>query len=298
MRVEVLHPAKFELGEGLFWDINSDFLWGVDIENHSAWNYSLQSKKLHQFDVGEKIGWCYPHADGSNLLLGKKSGVYLVSRNFDPRTIKAIPIPGLTNRLRLNDAKPDCNGGILGGVMEDSSEVSMPKGFLYSLNKNGVVRILDDGYYIPNGPAISRCGTMLLHTDSYLRVIYAFDFDSSRSEIKNKKIWKKFSIEDGHPDGMCFDSFGNLWIAFWGSGIVRKFNLDGDVLGDVRFPCSQVSNVCYAGGDLTRLFVTTAFSGLTFEQKSKQPFAGTVFEIIGHETVGLPVMAPDIHVGA
>ena len=293
----MLHPGRFELGEGLFWDSNSDLLWGVDIDKYVAWNYSLQSKTLHQFDVGEKIGWCYPHADGNNLLVGKKSGIYLISRNFESKTIKTIPIPGLTQDLRLNDAIPDCNGGLWGGVMEDSSELSIPKGFLYSINKNRVVKILDDGYYIPNGPAISLCETILLHTDSYLRVIYAFDFDSSRSEVKNKKIWKKFSKEDGHPDGMCFDSFGNLWIAFWGSGVVRKFNLDGDVLGVVRFPCSQVSNVCYGGGDLTRLFVTTAVSGLTFEQNSKQPFAGMVFEIIGHETVGLPVSFPDIYVG-
>ncbi len=298
MKIRILHSREFLLGEGLFWDCKANLLWGVDIERQLAWNFSPELEEMFQFDVGEKVGWCYPNADGNSLLVGKKSGIVILSRKSQLRIVTKISIPGLGDDLRLNEAKPDLRGGILGGVMEDLPELSMPRGFLYGVNQNGVVKILDDGYYIPNGPVISPCGTVLLHTDSYLRVIYAFDFDASTSAVKNKKIWKKFSVEEGCPDGMCFDSIGNLWVAFWGSGTVRKFDLEGNLLEEVKFPCAQISNVCFGGDGLTRLFVTTAVVGLTLNERIAQPFAGKVFEIIGHEVVGFPVKTPDIYVAA
>jgi len=52
-------------------------------------------------------------------------------------------------------------------------------------------------------------------------------------------------------------------------------------------PASQVTSCWFGGKSLDRLFVTTAKRGL---DTTKEPLAGSMFEIIGHGAKGLPTV--------
>ena len=135
----------------------------------------------------------------------------------------------------------------------------------------------------------------MLHSDSARRTIYAFDLNVHAGQLSNKRIWKVFTEDQGYPDGMCFDADGCVWVAHWGAGCISRFALDGALLSHIKLPVINVTNVCFGGKALDRLFVSTARSGLTPEQLKAQPEAGDLFEIINPGSRGLPCLPAGIY---
>jgi D-xylonolactonase len=285
MEIHIL-KLNAKLAEGLFWDANSELLYGVDIEQPSIWRTSIGFSSSDSIRCVAKVGWCIRIDDSDLFLVGSMEGISFMDSllNFSSQI---LCLGVLARNQRFNDAKADILGNIWGGVMDDSEHPG-PNGFLFKLSPDGVIFKIDDGYYIPNGPAFSPDSSYMLHTDSWLRTIYIYDFDSKLGLIKNKRIWKNFPIEDGSPDGMCFDSQGCVWIAHWGCGKVCRYDVDGSLMATYHFPASHVSNVCFGGGDLSRLFVSSATAGLDSNQIAQQELAGSVFEISNVGVVGLP----------
>ena len=89
-------------------------------------------------------------------------------------------------------------------------------------------------------------------------------------------------IEEGIPDGMCFDSSGNLWVAMWGSGKISHFNKEGTLLKKIDLPVLKVSNVCFGGANMNHLFVSSA----NLNDESNR-YAGSLFDINFKDVTGL-----------
>ena len=287
MLVDPILNKKFQLGEGLFWDHKNNLLMGVDIDSSQIWVLN----NLNSFWTGStpnKVGWIIRIDSTDSFLVGLKNEVSLFKF---PNYYKHLDYLSFSHKnnifMRSNDAKADVCGRIWGGVMSEVAP-GLRDGYLYKVDLNGSIIIVDDGYGIPNGPAFSPDNSLMLHTDSWLRIIYIFDFNSKLGLIKNKRIWKKFGVEDGIPDGMCFDSQGFVWIAHWGSGKVCRYDIDGVLMMAYHLPVSQVSNVCFGGRYLDHLFVTTALVGLDSDQIKAQDLAGSLFKISNTGVFGLP----------
>jgi D-xylonolactonase len=292
--IKQLNPNhKFILGEGLFWDHKKNALFGVDIDSSLLWIYN--NKSIFQFfKFKRKVSWVIKIKNTDFYLIGNKNQIIYFDINNPNDNLSIITFPDILNsNQRLNDAKADVNGTIWGGVMSESSN-DLCDGYLYKVDQNGIISIVDDGYGIPNGPAFSPDGLYMLHTDSRFRKIYIFDYDSTFGIIKNKRVWKYFQPNDGTPDGMCFDSQGCIWIAHWGGGKVCRYDIDGSLMATFFLPTSQVSNLCFGGRDLDRLFVSSASAGLDSNNEVQQDFAGILFEINNTGTFGLfPYLASE-----
>ena len=78
----------------------------------------------------------------------------------------------------------------------------------------------------------------------------------------------------GSPDGMTCDREGGLWIAFYGGSKVARFHPDGTLDREIALPTAQITNVCFAGADLSRMFVTSAGDG-----RPDDTLAGALFEV-------------------
>jgi sugar lactone lactonase YvrE len=85
---------------------------------------------------------------------------------------------------------------------------------------------------------------------------------------------------------MSFDICGNLWVAMWGTGKVLKINSYGNVMAEFSVPAINVTNICFAGKNLDRLFVSSARVEMDAKDLIKYPDSGSVFEIIHHGTRG------------
>lgn len=278
---------KFKLGEGLFWDTSKDLLFGVDIDSSLIW-YCQSLGEVDIFIGPKKVSWIIKISSSEMYLVGFKEGISMSNFSDSRNNSSRLTFKNLIGEdMRLNDAKADPQGNVWGGVMSELAP-ELRQGYLYKIEPNGSMVIVDDCYGIPNGPAFSPDSSYMLHTDSWLRTIYIYDFDSKLGLIKNKRIWKNFPIEEGFPDGMCFDSQGCIWIAHWGCGKVCRYDVDGALMATYHFPASHVSNVCFGGGDLSRLFVTSATAGLDSNQVAQQELAGSLFEISNVGVLGLP----------
>jgi D-xylonolactonase len=277
-----------DLGEGLHWDALRQCLWGVDVHGCTVWRWVPDEPLAHRWHVGQRVGWVLPvQGDPAQVLLGLQGGVVRAAAD-SLQLLGWVQQPFLGQpHMRLNDAKADARGRVWCGSLNNDDE-SQPVGCLYSLGPGGQWQTMDMAYTVTNGPAIDASQTVLMHTDSGRRTIYRFDLDVTAGTLRNKRVWRVFTEAEGYPDGMCFDAEGALWVAHWGGDCVSRFAPDGALLARVALPTSHITNVCFGGRNLERLFVSSARAGLSCLQLEQQPGAGQVFEVLAHGVRGLP----------
>ncbi len=291
MNVKVVLETGCQLGEGLHWDAKSDRLWLVDIHGRRIMRWGLGSPNWQEWKVSERVGWVLSTAANDEKLVGLQSGMARMRLPADGSECTLLdwvakPFPA-GSPLRLNDAKTDARGRVWAGSLNNDDE-SRPDGRLFRLDERGHCDEVDGPYGVANGPAISPCQTWMLHTDSAARTIYAFDLDVEAGKLSNKRVWLRFSEADGYPDGMTFDAQGRVWVAHWGGACISRFSKQGQLTHRVALPTDHVTNVCFGGPALDRLFVTTARQGLSAGQLAAQPNAGHLFEVDPAGSTGIP----------
>lgn len=276
------------LAEGLHWDARRDRLWFVDINGQRIACWRPGDSSWREWPAPQRVGWIIPTIDDDSLMAGFQQGVVRVNLSGELRFEWLCRQFADSPSLRLNDAKADASGALWAGSLNCDDE-SRSDGALFRIDAAAEQAVVvDTGYRVANGPAIHPGGRWMLHTDSGRRTIYAFDLDVERGQATHRRVWKVLDDAEGYPDGMTFDAEGCLWLAHWGAGCVSRYSSDGQLLRRVELPTSHISNVCFGGDRLDRLFVTSARVGLTAQQLDAQPTAGALFEIDPQGVVGLP----------
>lgn len=279
---------RASLGEGLHWDGRRGVLWFVDIQGQRIACWRPGESTWREWSAPQRVGWIIPTFDDDSLIAGFQQGVVRVNLSAELRFEWVWRFLADNPALRLNDAKADGAGALWAGSLNCDDE-SRSDGALFRIDAaSGNAAVVDTGYRVANGPAIHPGGRWMLHTDSGRRTIYAFDLDVERGQATHRRVWKVLDDAEGYPDGMTFDAEGCLWLAHWGAGCVSRYSSDGQLLRRVELPTSHISNVCFGGDRLNRLFVTSARVGLSVQQLDAQPWAGALFEIDAQGVTGLP----------
>lgn len=277
--------CKLVLGEGPFWDQKHNTLWLIDGlsqdgKGDDLYMIDLVTKSTKVYHIGKHIGCAVPTESGE-VLLNLQDGIWL----FDPKTEELSEISSLEREIennRLNDGKCDSHGRLWFGSM--SMTANQPErefevtGSFYKLEADGRTTKFFDGVGISNGMAWNADESVFYYVDTTTQSVFSFDFDAENGVISNRKTIITIPIEEGSPDGMCIDAEGMLWIAHFGGWKVSRWNPNtGEKLDEIQLPCAQVTCPAFGGEDLSELFITTAYIGLTPEELEKQPLAGTVF---------------------
>lgn len=257
------------LGEGLLWSAREQAVYWTDILSPALNRLSLESGRVDRWAMPEMIGWVIERRDHPGFIAGFRSG--FAELTLDPLTITPIvdPESHLPDN-RLNDAKADRWGRIWAGSMPITAD--RPSGNLYRLDPDRGLTHIDSGYSVANGPAISPDQDWLYHTDTPARQVYRFKLDADGAHDRTPFI--RFEKDWGYPDGMTVDADGHLWIAHWGGSRISRFTPDGALDRSVALPASQITNICFAGEALDRMFVTSAADGVPNEE-----CAGCLFEV-------------------
>jgi len=269
--LECVWPLAAELGEGPIWSAPEQAIWFVDIKGHAVHRYHEPSGEKRSWEAPAQPGFILPIADGG-LLCGLKTGLY----RFDPKNGKFTQLrvaePDKPDN-RLNDGFVDAKGYLWFGSMDDNERDHT--GALYQLTEKGCVR-RDDGYVITNGPAESPDGSVLYHTDTLEKVIYAFD-RAPDGTLSGKRVFARITRQGAYPDGPCVDTEGCLWTGLFGGKGLNRYAPDGRLVETLTLPCANVTKATFGGSDLRSFYITTAWKGLKDWQRKQQPLAGGLF---------------------
>lgn len=265
----VARDVRDQLGEGACWSPRDQAFYWVDILAPALNRLSISDGAITRWAMPEPIGWVVRRS-GGGLIGGFQSGIAEI--DLDPLAIRPIvdPEPHLPGN-RMNDGKADAQGRIWFGTMDMAEEND--SGSLYRLDPDRSWTRLDEGYRVPNGPAFSRDGQWLYHSDTARRTVYRFVLNADGS-VADRQPFIQFAEKDGHPDGMTVDAAGGLWVAHWGGSRISRFAPDGTLDRAIALPARQITNMAFAGDALDRLFVTSAATGLP-----ESEFDGALFEV-------------------
>ena len=213
-----------------------------------------------------------PEGNGRHLVAFVKR---LASVDLQTRDIREIvPVEPNLPGNRCNDGKQDPAGRFWIGTMSNDGSVK-GAGSLYRLDGGKLTRVLDN-LTIANGMGWSRDSKTMYFIDSPTREIWAFDFDSSDSSIRNRRTVVRVPEGLGVPDGMEVGRDDTLWVAHWGAGCVCQWcPKSGLLLQRVDTGCPHTSSCCFSGEG--HLYITTSRLGLDEAALAAHPHSGGIF---------------------
>ena len=263
MQVERLTEPGATLGEGPVWDEETGTLLWVNILEGEIHRTDPSNGVTETLTTPSAVGAVALDQSGG-LIASLVDGVY---RDEGNGWAQLADIEADREDTRANESKCDPYGSYLVGTMAWTAD--QPTGSLYRVHPDHSVDTLRTGLTIANG--LAWADDTMWHIDSPTGQVIGFRYDPGGPLGDQVGL---FDVEGpGHPDGMCIDSEGCLWVAVWGAGVVRRYSLEGRVLAEVRVPASQASSCVFGGEDLTLLFITTASENLAHPE----PEAGAVF---------------------
>lgn len=269
--MELIFYAGSSLLEGPVWDSNNKLIYCVSIEQGLIYQINPKSGEVQSYPTQGNVGCVALDKDG-NLISAEKEGIF----STNPKTREKIYLTQFESdiNLRYNDGRFDPVGRFLVGTKSEKDfflEKEIGKGKLFSYI-DGVSKVLLDDLLISNGIGFSHNGEKMYFIDTPTKKVAQYQYNLNNGDI----LFEKYIVNingEGWPDGMCVDLDGNIWVAEWEGGRVRKWNVNtGEVLNEIKLPCSRVTSCCLGGENLNELFITTAKS-------NKDILGGGLFKI-------------------
>ena len=269
-----LWKIKCKLGEGTLWVKDQNSIFFVDIKKKKIFSLNIKTKKNKIFKVNKEIGFI-AHFKKQIFILGLQ-GEIRIQNLKTKKILKSINIEPKIKLNRINDGKTDPKGNLWFGTM-DNLERKIEKGSLYKLDKNLNLKKIDKNYRITNGPAFIDQFNFY-HTDSGKKIIYKIKINK-KNEIIKKNIFKKFTFNEGSPDGMTLDKNNNLWVAHYHGACVSVFDSKAKLIHRIQLPAKNITNCAFGGQNNNELFITSATKGMNKAELRKFRYSGFLFSV-------------------
>ena len=269
-----LWKIKCKLGEGTLWVKDQNSIFFVDIKKKRIFSLNIKTKKKKIFKVNKEIGFI-AHFKKQIFILGLQ-GEIRIQNLKTKKILESINIEPKIKLNRINDGKTDPKGNLWFGTM-DNLERKIEKGSLYKLDKNLNLKKIDKNYRITNGPAFIDQFNFY-HTDSGKKIIYKIKINK-KNEIIKKNIFKKFTFNEGSPDGMTLDKNNNLWVAHYHGACVSVFDSKAKLIHRIQLPAKNITNCAFGGQNNNELFITSATKGMNKAELRKFRYSGFLFSV-------------------
>ncbi len=281
------------VGESPCWDADQNCLYLVDIIGRKLVRMDPETVEETIWEIPDFPTAVALSDDPNQLVLTCAGGVLL----FDLVTGSLLPFaaPERANTdNRLNEAKPDPMGHLWVGSMQtnlnpDGTMRAMDRdaGAVFRLDGKGRhTQMTEADFGITNTMAWDRARGRFYVGDTLADSIYRYDVDDQTAALGPRSVHASQS-GPGLPDGSALDRAGALWNCRYGGGCILQIDAEGDTVGRIDLPATNITDCTFGGPDLRTLYVTTAMNGLSQTTCAENPFEGSVmaFEM---EVSGIP----------
>ncbi|XP_063242529.1 regucalcin-like [Bacillus rossius redtenbacheri] len=269
------------LGEGPFWDAETQVLYYVDILGQEVRRYNHKTRKetFIKIDAGQPTFVLPIKGEKNKLLISMTRKLAVVTWDGESPAPDSVQVVGSVEedrpRNRFNDGKADPSGTLWAGTMGvEISPGVFPKdaGAFYSF-----MDLKSPMKHFGNvGVGIEWVGVDERYEDNVLHRYR--DVQANRRTVIDFKV----KAPDVRPDGMTIDADGKLWVAnVIGSKIIRVDPSSGTIMQEVAVPSRRVTSVTFGGPDLDELYVTTTKVNVSQEDLKKWPQSGSTFLVTG-----------------
>lgn len=279
--VTCLVDSRDKLGEGCFWDVETQCLWWLDAIVPSAIHrLHVASGAYRKWQFDEMVTAMAKRRDGT-LIVASFKGINIFNPDTGALTPKTRLDAGTDNRG--NDGACDARGRFWIGTMMNNVgpygedlPITDATGTLYRVGTDFTATPMERGIGVSNGPCWSPDGRTFYFTDSRAQVIWAYDFDADAGSISNRRVLNG-TRDFGHPDGATVDRDGFIWSARWEGSCVLRIDPKGRIDRVVPMPAWRVTNVCFGGLRLDTLYVTTSRLNVPEDKLRRHPLQGGLF---------------------
>ena len=258
--MEILSKKRCIIGEGPIWNEFEHKLYHVNGYEKEICIIDMENKEMYVHKLPFSVAAIGFSKDG-RMLGSCQDGAYYINEDGTRES--------MYNCLQYeisygNDAKVGPDGRFYIGTLSKKragvgTEVD---GKLYSIDKNGNVKILLDRLILSNGFDWSMDEKRFYHTDSDTEIIKEYQFDKQSGEIS----FTGRSIEVPGVDGFTIDQNDMLYVACWEQGhiaVVDTWNME--INKYIPVPAKIPASCGFAGNDMGQLVVVTATFGTDLE---------------------------------
>ncbi len=245
------------LGEGPTWDARAGLARWVDIDNGRLFEARVDGRALGTprvaLTVDGTLGAAV-HAEDGGLLLATSR--HLEHRGADGAFVGRVEVVPEGMPSRLNDGACDPSGRYLVGSVALDGQPGAER--LWRLEHDGTLTVIDDDLLLSNGIGWSPTGDVMYHVDTYRNVVLRRAYDSATGAVGGREALIETPGE--YPDGLTVGADGDLWVAYWASGEVRRYAADGVLLATMWTGAPLTTSCAFVGADLDLLIITTEAS--------------------------------------
>jgi D-xylonolactonase len=276
VNISCVSTAGASLGEGPLWDPSRGVIWWVDIKSPALHAHHVATGANRTQPLPARLTALGLAGSGGLVAIGDDGLVRLsVAADLTVSSAAVIAAIALAPGMRCNDGKVDAAGRFWAGTMDDAERSA--SGSLYRIAGQHVTAVRSE-IGVPNGPCFLADGT-LLTTDSARRCITALTLDGDGNPL-TEHPFAQFTPGQGYPDGMTVDAEDHVWIAFWDGWCVRRLSRSGQIIAEIALPVQRPTCPVFGGPALDQLFITSATTGLSAEDRHRQPFAGGLLRLV------------------
>jgi len=276
--IEHVLASQNKLGEGPIWNTEEQALYWLDIHQKSVERYDPANGRRKTFSMDLAITVLGLRSRGGFVFASNRGFGYWdgVSQN-----VSLVEHPEADKPFnRFNDGGVDPVGRFWAGTMYEGPHTDNPtEGRLYRFDPDQSVHMLESGLTICNGMGWSPDHKNMYFTDTLRQVIYRYDYDPTSGAIANRCTFFQANESDGYPDGLTVDDQGYVWSAYWGGWKVCRFDPQGQLERTICLPVECPTSIAFGGKDLNEIYITSAWTALSQEQRHTQPNAGDLFRI-------------------
>ena len=131
------------------------------------------------------------------------------------------------------------------------------------------VQVLATGLQFPEGPVALDDGSVLVAEirSGLIKRVWVFDIDRPGKLHKatghGAHGGRLLCALPGYQrlDSLAIDSAGNICVGTLVTGMITVISPRGEILRQVKFPDSYVTNICFGGADMRTAYVTLSETG-------------------------------------